>query len=78
MYHMDRKLIISLPYDVYEGLRRQVDDAHMSQFIEQVLRPIVVSDDDALLLAYREMASDSSREQEAMEWIEASPDDALE
>ncbi len=33
---------------------------------------------DALAVAYREMAADQAREQEAMYWIEASVDDALD
>ncbi len=49
----------------------------ISQFIEDLLRPLVTGDAE-LEAAYREMAADADREQEALEWIEAHPDDALE
>ena len=75
---MERQLTINLSDDVYEVLLRQVDGEHVSQFIDDLLRPIVVSDDDKLVALYRDMACDTSREDEALEWIEASPDDALE
>lgn len=74
---MGQKLTIQLSDEVYEGLRRQVGAEHISQYIEDILRPLVVSQDD-LILAYREMASDVVREQEALEWIEEVPDDALD
>lgn len=74
---MERKLTITLTDDVYEGLQRQVGSDHISQFIENLLRPLVTGDDE-LEAAYREMAADTEREREAMEWIEAAPDDALE
>lgn len=74
---MGRSLTITLSDDVYQGLQREVGAEHVSQFIEDLLRPLVTGD-QALEAAYREMASDAEREQEAMEWIEAHPDDALE
>lgn len=39
--------------------------------------PYIVSDKE-LEAAYREMAADADREREALDWIEAAPDDALE
>lgn len=74
---MERKITIILSDEVYEGLRRQVDANHISQFIEDLLRPLVIGNDE-LVTAYREMASDTVREQDALEWIEAAPDDALD
>ena len=35
-------------------------------------------DDDELEAAYRAMAADAAREREALEWIEAAPDEGLE
>lgn len=74
---MERTLTITLPDDVYEGLQRQVGPDHVSQFIESLLRPLVTADDE-LEAAYRDMAADTEREREATAWIEAIPDDALE
>jgi hypothetical protein len=58
-------------------LQRQVGADRISQYIEDLLRPLV-TDDLALEAAYREMAADSEREREALEWIEAAPDDSSE
>ncbi len=71
-----RELTISLPDDVYEELERRVGHENISGFIEQIVRPHVVPDDD-LEAEYRAMAADSERERDALEWIEAAPDDAL-
>lgn len=74
---MDRTITIKLSDDVYKALNRRVDADHISQFIEDLLRPLVVAGDD-LAKAYLEMAADTLREQEVLDWIEAYPDDALE
>ncbi len=73
---MERQLTITLSDDVYQGLQREVGPDNISQFIESLLRPLVTGDQE-LEAAYREMAADADREQEALEWIEAHPDDAL-
>jgi hypothetical protein len=41
----------------------------MSQFIEDLVRPHVV--DSSLDEGYKAMAADSSREREALEWVNA-------
>jgi predicted CopG family antitoxin len=74
---MQRKLTITIDDEVYRGLRQKVGRGNISGFIEDLVRPHV-TDDDALLASYREMAADEEREREALEWIEAAPDDALE
>ncbi len=74
---VERKLTITLSDDVYQGLEREVGPEHISEFIESLLRPLVTGDQE-LEAAYREMAADADREQEAMEWIEAHPDEALD
>ncbi len=74
---MHRKLTITVAEEVYEGLHRQVGRGRISSFIEQLVRPHVVADEE-LEAAYREMAADTAREQEALEWIEAVPDESLE
>lgn len=74
---MHRKLTITLADDVYQGLHRKVGRGHISTFIETLVRPHVV-DEDALEALYRELAADDEHEREALEWIEAAPDEALE
>ena len=65
---MRRKLTITVSEAVYEGLHRTIGRRRISQFIEQLARPHVVSQDIAA--AYRDMAADLEREQEALEWSE--------
>lgn len=66
---MHRKLTITLADDVYRGLYQQIGRGHISRFIEGVLRPYVV-DDDELEAGYRAMAADEEHEREALEWLE--------
>ncbi len=65
---MTRKLTITVSEEVYEGLHRRIGRRRISQFIERLARPHVVPDD--IEAAYREMAADRAREQEALEWSE--------
>jgi predicted CopG family antitoxin len=74
---MHRKLTITIDDDVYKGLHQRVGRGHISQFIEELVRPHVV-DGDALESLYREAASDEEAEAEAWAWIEWAPDEALE
>lgn len=73
---MHRKLTITVADDVYRGLHQKIGRGEISRFIESLVRPHVVADTD-LEAAYREMAADRAREEEALEWIEASPDEAM-
>lgn len=66
---MHKRMSITLEDSVYEGLRRTVGRRHMSQFIEDLLRPHVL--DTALDDAYKAMAADVEREAEAVEWCGA-------
>ncbi len=66
---MHKRMTITLDEEVYEGLYRTVGRRHMSQFIEDLLRPHVL--DTSLDDGYRAMASDKARETEAMEWCNA-------
>lgn len=70
---MHRKLTISVDEQVYRGLHQVVGRHRISQFIESLVRPHVVKAD--LLAAYRDMAADEQREQEALEWSEATVGD---
>jgi predicted CopG family antitoxin len=74
---MQRKLTITLAEDVYQGLHRQIGRGRISGFIEQLVRPHVTVDRE-LEAAYRAMAADEAREREALEWIEATPDEGLD
>lgn len=74
---MQRKLTITVADDVYRGLHQHVGRGEISHFIESLVRPYVVTD-DALEAEYREAALDAQAEQEAFEWIEANPDEALD
>lgn len=65
---MQKKLTISIDETVYEGLYNVVGPRRISQFIEDLVRPHVVSPD--LEAAYAEMAADEEREAEAREWVE--------
>ncbi len=66
---MHKKLTITVDEQVYYGLHRVVGRQKISQFIATLVRPHVVSED--LTAAYREMAGDERREEEAGEWAEA-------
>jgi predicted CopG family antitoxin len=74
---MHRKLTITIDDEVYKGLHQRVGRGQISQFIEQLVRPHVV-DTSGLEAEYREAAADAEAEAEAMEWIEWSPDEALD
>ncbi len=66
---MHKRMTITLEESVYEGLYRMVGKRHISQFIEDLVRPYVL--DTALDDGYRAMATDRERESEAQEWCEA-------
>ena len=66
---MQRKLTITIADEVYRGLHHRIGRGEISRFIENLVRPYVVTD-DALEAEYREAAQDEQAEQEALEWIE--------
>jgi predicted CopG family antitoxin len=72
---MKRKLTITVSEAVYEGLHSRIGKRRISQFIEQLARPHVLSSD--IEAAYREMAADQGRERDAMEWSEGLVGDSL-
>ena len=65
---MNRKLTITVSEGGYEGLHRTIGRRRISQFIDKLARPHVVPQD--IEAAYRDMAADQAREQEALEWSE--------
>jgi predicted CopG family antitoxin len=74
---VQRKLTITVSDEVYRGLHHRVGRGEISRFIEHLVRPHVVSDDD-LEDEYREAARDEAAEREAREWIEAAVDEGLD
>jgi predicted CopG family antitoxin len=66
---MQKKLTISLNELVYDELRQVVGRGNISKFIENLIKPQLKANE--LDAAYRVMAADSVREQEALEWSNA-------
>ena len=66
---MHKKMTITLDEAIYEGLWRTVGKRRMSQFIEDLVRPHVLT--SAMDEGYKAMATDQAREAEAMEWCNA-------
>ena len=66
---MHKKMTITLDEAVYDGLWRTIGKRRMSQFIEDLLRPHVLSSaqDDG----YKAMAADQEREADAAAWCNA-------
>jgi predicted CopG family antitoxin len=73
---MSRKLTITVPDDVYEGLRTVVGARRISRFLSDLARPHVVQCD--LVEAYARMGEDEVREKEALYWAEELIGDAGE
>jgi len=65
---MYKKVTITMDTQIYEGVRRLVGVGHISAFLSELARPYIQN--EALKLAYKEMASDKDREKEADEWSE--------
>jgi predicted CopG family antitoxin len=74
---MQRKLTITIADEVYQGLHRQIGRGEISRFIENVVRPYLVTT-DGLEAEYRAAAEDAAAEREAADWIEANVDEALD
>jgi len=54
---------------VYNGLLSVVGRGHISRFIENLVKPLVVKSNNTLLTGYQQMAQDQQREKEANEWV---------
>jgi predicted CopG family antitoxin len=65
---MQKKLTITIDEAVYENLHRVIGRGNISQFIENLVRPIVMDID--LEEDYRQMAQDEAYEAEALAWAE--------
>jgi predicted CopG family antitoxin len=66
---MQKKLTITIDEETYQGLYTVVGARRISRFIEDLVRPHVLTLD--LDAAYAAMAQDEAREAEALEWAEA-------
>jgi len=65
---MLKKLTITVDEEVYEGLRKTIGPRKISKFVQELVRPYVMRPN--LESGYAEMAKDTKREEEAMEWAE--------
>lgn len=66
---MQKKLTISLDELVYDELCRVVGRGNISKFIENLIKPRLREND--LDAAYSDMAADTVREKDALEWANA-------
>ncbi len=66
---MQKKLTITVDEKVYEGLHKTIGPRKIGKFVEELVRPHVVRPN--LESAYAQMAKDKKREEEAIEWAEA-------
>ena len=66
---MQKKLTITIDQEVYEGLHDVIGPRKISKFVEELVRPHVVR--PKLESEYAQMAQDIDREEEALEWAEA-------
>ena len=66
---MQKKLTITVDEEVYAGLHKTIGPGKISKFIEKLVRPHVMRPN--LELAYNNMAEDRAREEDALEWAEA-------
>jgi hypothetical protein len=72
---MQKKVTISLDEKIYYELCQILGNRKINQFIEELVKSHVIYRD--LDDAYKEMAADKSREQEALEWTEATFGDSV-
>jgi predicted CopG family antitoxin len=74
---VQHKLTITLDEDVYQALQKPVGRGHISCFIEDLVRPHVLTRQDSED-GYRAMAADTEQEAEAKEWVEGLIGESLE
>lgn len=66
---MPRKLTITIHDEVCRGLHEQIGGENISGFIEDLVRPHIVTG-TGMEDGYRAMAADAEREGDAAEWAE--------
>ena len=72
---MAHQITITVSDEVYQGLQTVAGGRTISEFFEELARPIVT--ESCLEASYRDMILDEEREREAAEWIEAFVQDSL-
>lgn len=72
---MQKKLTITIDEKVYAGLYKNIGARKISRFVEELVRPLVIKPN--LESAYELMAKDIDREEEALEWVEATLGDSI-
>lgn len=73
---MQKKLTITIDEEVYRQLHSVIGRRRISRFIEGLVRPHVIP--EPLEAAYAQMARDEGREEEALEWAEATMGDVAD
>ena len=73
---MQKKLTITLDERVYTGLHAVIGRRRISRFIEELVRPHVVT--ESIEEEYARMARDEAREAEALEWAESTVGDVAD
>lgn len=73
---MRKKLTLTIDQNVYDALRTTVGPRKIARFIEDLVRPHVVTAN--LAEQYREMAADERAEREALGWADATIGDVAD
>ncbi len=66
---MNKRMTISIDEKVYDSVVKQVGEPNVGQFLEDLVRPIVLP--ESLDAEYAAMATDEERERQALVWSEA-------
>ncbi len=72
---MKKKLTITIDEEIYTGLHNTIGRRKISKFVEDLVRPHFIKSE--LESAYEQMAKDKVREEDALEWAEATCGDSI-
>ena len=72
---MSHQITITVSDEVYRGLETVAAGRTISEFFEELARPVV--SESCLEASYKDMSLDSDREREAAEWIDGLLHDPL-
>ena len=65
---MQKPLTVNIDEDVYNGLIAAIAPNDINKFVQELLRPYVTQ--PGLESAYEQLAKDTQREADALEWAE--------
>jgi hypothetical protein len=66
---MQKKLTLTIDQEVYEALYRRIGARRISGFVEDLVRPhVMTEDEDSLAAEYEEWSTDEEAVREALEW----------